>query len=99
MLAYAGIELKDMAKQLGLSEDTMSRHAGDRSDYAKKPNLGYLTAIAHATGVPMDFFYIDFARLREITPQDAPVIERRGASELPDLRLPRAAKRRAPGAQ
>lgn len=86
LLAYANIELRELAEQLGVSEDTMGRHAGKRSDYAKNPNIGFLATIAERAKVPMEFFYADFDRMAEIVPAGTMVIGPRVAPpEMPPL--------------
>jgi transcriptional regulator with XRE-family HTH domain len=50
-LAHAGMDIEDMAKEIGVSRQTISRWINERSD----PRLGYLKLWALRTGVPIEW--------------------------------------------
>ena len=50
-LAHAGISIDDMAKEIGVSRQTISRWVNDHSD----PRIGFLKLWALRTGVPLEW--------------------------------------------
>jgi transcriptional regulator with XRE-family HTH domain len=69
---YAGYSLGGMAKKLEIgrnSQIAIERQDPERKD--RRPRESELRQLAATCRLPLEFFYADFTRLKEISPSDA----------------------------